>query len=73
MIEKIDQYKRSSHPGYLSISKKWDWIYKDFTLSMLASIKNRIKLYQTFVNQEDSKELIDLFGKKKLTSVLGKA
>ena len=40
---------------------------------MLASIKNRIKLYQTFVNQEDSKELIDLFGKKKLTSVLGKA
>jgi len=74
MIEKIDQYKWSSHPGYLSISKKWDWLYKDFILAMLAtSIRNRIKLYREFINQEDSEELINFFGKKKLPSVLGEA
>ena len=41
---------------------------------MLAtSIRNRIKLYREFINQEDSEELINFFGKKKLPSVLGEA
>jgi len=41
---------------------------------MLATgIRDRIKLYRKFINQEDSEELINFFGKKKLPSVLGEA
>jgi REP element-mobilizing transposase RayT len=73
LVEKIDQYKWSSHFGYLFLSKKWDWIYKDFILAMLAtSTRQRIKLYQKFIIQKDSEEISGIFGKKKLPSVLGK-
>ena len=40
---------------------------------LVTSIRNRIKLYREFINQEDSEELINFFGKKKLPSVLGEA
>jgi len=38
---------------------------------LVTSIRNRIKLYREFINQEDSEELIDFFGKKKLPKRFG--
>ncbi len=37
MVDDIDQYLWSSHPGYLSAEKQWDWLHKEFILAMLGS------------------------------------
>lgn len=36
IVEKADDYKWSSHKGYLSSCKKWIWLHKQFLQSMLA-------------------------------------
>ena len=35
IVDKLDSYEWSSHKGYVSKAKKWDWLHKDFVLSML--------------------------------------
>jgi len=35
LVKRLDQYVWSSHKGYLSKAKKWNWLYKDFVLEML--------------------------------------
>ena len=40
LVEKIDAYKWSSHQGYLSIARKWDWLYKNYILSILSRNRN---------------------------------
>ncbi len=39
LADRLDVYKWSSHKGYISIAKKWDWLYKNYILSLLS--KNR--------------------------------
>lgn len=39
IVKHLDAYPWSSHKGYLSVSKKWDWLFKNRILSILA--KNR--------------------------------
>jgi hypothetical protein len=36
LIEVLDRYPWSSHQGYLSGAKKWNWLYKDFLLSLFS-------------------------------------
>ena len=58
--------------GYLSQAKKWDWLFKDYILSMLSkSPRDRIKAYRDFMAQEDSEEIRSVFQRKKWPSVLG--
>ena len=33
LVEEVNKYPWSSHKGYLSDSKKWNWLHKDFILS----------------------------------------
>ena len=40
IVEKLDQYQWSSHKGYVSKAKKWNWLHKGFILSMLTSKKS---------------------------------
>jgi REP element-mobilizing transposase RayT len=55
----IDKYKWSSHAGYISNAKKWDWLHKDFILSMLTSDPaSQVSSYKHFVRIDDSKELL---------------
>ena len=37
LVKRLDQYVWSSHKGYLSKAKKWNWLYKDFVLGMLTA------------------------------------
>ncbi len=68
----MSSYEWSSHRGYLSKSKKWDWLHKDFILSMLSEDKRQQRrLYREFAAQEDSAEISQVFEKKKLPSILG--
>jgi len=71
-VNKLEAYKWSSHKGYLSDSKKWNWLHKDFILSMLTKDKrHQRRVYKQFIAKEDSEEIYQVFDGKKFPSVLG--
>ena len=62
IISDLDDYKWSSHGGYISRAAKWNWLYKNFILSMLSSKKtDQIRSYRRFVRLNDSEEMIQVF------------
>lgn len=72
MVGTLDEYAWSSHQGYLSRSKTWAWLYKDFILTMLTvNHKQRKDAYLRFIEQENANELLDLFERPKWPSMLG--
>ncbi|MBW1898921.1 MAG: transposase [Deltaproteobacteria bacterium] len=72
MVEKLDEYQWSSHRGYITRAKQWNWLYKDFILTMLTPNKgHQIKKYKQFVSIEDSQEIQQMFDRAYLPSILG--
>jgi len=72
LTDRLDRYAWSSHKGYVSTAKKWDWLHKEFVLAMFTATKaERLKSYRQFVSMEDSKEITNVFQKKRWPSVLG--
>jgi len=68
----LNDYPWSSHRGYLSTSRKWDWIYKEFVYSMLS--KNRkewIKRYRAFIRIEEDGAISGVIEGKKWPAVWG--
>jgi putative transposase len=58
LVERIDTYKWSSHKGYLSVAKKWDWLHKNYILSLLSKKrKDRLRYYRNWVSVEDEDEV----------------
>lgn len=58
LVKDIDDYKWFSHKGYLSIAKKWNWLHKDYILSLLS--KNRkdwLRCYKKWVSVEEEGEV----------------
>lgn len=72
LVTNLNSYTWSSHKGYLSDTKKWDWISKDDFLSLLSKVKaTRLQKYRTFVSQENSDEILDYFSRKRTKPILG--
>ena len=72
LVKGLDQYVWSSHKGYLSKAKKWDWLYKDFVLQMLTDqISSQIRIYKQFMAQEQDEDLIRVFERERQPSMLG--
>lgn len=72
IVNEIGKYEWSSHKGYLSYAKKWDWLHKDYIFSMLTPKKQgRLKPFTDFMHQDDSQEIKRLFSLKNLPSVFG--
>jgi putative transposase len=72
LTDQLDRYKWSSHMGYISKAEKWNWLHKNFVLSMLSKIEaDRLKIYSQFVSVEDEEEISKVFKKKKWPAVLG--
>jgi REP element-mobilizing transposase RayT len=58
LTENIDKYKWCSHKGYSSIAKKWNWLHKDYILSLLS--KNRkdwLRYYRKWVSVDEEDEV----------------
>ena len=36
LVDVLDDYPWTSHKGYLSVAKKWNWLYKEFIFSLLT-------------------------------------
>ncbi len=72
MVKKVDEYRWSSHMGYISKSKAWNWLYCDFVLGMLDENKNRRRgVYKQFVSMGDSQKIEQFFEKKHIPAILG--
>lgn len=72
LVKNLDDFKWSSHRGYISRAKKWEWLYKDFMLSMFSGkVRQAKKAYLEFVSQKESAEIEQFYSKKYLSSVLG--
>ncbi|MBF0278124.1 MAG: transposase [SAR324 cluster bacterium] len=68
----LGDYPWTSHQGYLTRSKKWDWLNKDFLLNFFASASSSQKiLYQSFVSKQEPEEISKLYLSKKWPPVLG--
>ena len=72
LANRFKEYEWSSHKGYISNAEKWNWLHKDFILSILTRDKTKQKrVYKQFVSKEDSEEIRLIFDKKNIPSVLG--
>ena len=62
----------SSHKGYISITEKWNWLYKDFVLALLSKRKKEwIKKYRQFVSISEDDEATRILEDKKWPSIWG--
>jgi hypothetical protein len=72
LVKRLDQYVWSSHKGYLSKAKKWNWLYKHFVLDMLTTqINSQIQIYKQFMAQEQDEVLVRVLDGKNPPSMLG--
>jgi REP element-mobilizing transposase RayT len=72
IVNDIREYPWSSHHGYVSNAKKWDWLHKRFLLRMFSDRPFTAKrMYVEFVADDDSQEILSFFGKKNIASLLG--
>ena len=72
LTDRIDDYKWSSHKGYVSIARKWDWLHKNYILALLS--KNRkdwLRYYKKWVLIEDEGEVSKIISGKKWPLCLG--
>lgn len=68
----VGEYPWSSHPGYVSSAKEWDWLHKEFLLGMFSREKDQARShYKNFVQGEESSEVTDFFSRKNLPSFFG--
>ena len=73
MVKDLSKYTWSSHTGYLSSLKKWDWLHKNYILSLFTKNKaESIRRYKQFVSKETLEEINHIFGSRNLPAVIGK-
>jgi len=62
----------SSHRGYTSWTKKWDWLYAYFLLAMFSEKDSRAKkAYSEFISKQESEKIVKFYSRKNLSSILG--
>jgi len=72
LVKHLDRYTWSSHKGYLSKAKKWNWLYKDFVLQLLTEHESsQIRIYKQFMALQQDEDLVRVFEQKKQPSMLG--
>jgi REP element-mobilizing transposase RayT len=72
MCEAVGDHLWSSHHGYISSAKKWDWLHKKPLLDMFdENLLKAERQYKSFVQCEDSVEVTNFFSKKNLASFFG--
>ena len=72
VVDELYKWAWSSHEGYISGSKKWDWLHKNFILTLFSADKREgIKKYKEFISTEAPEEINHIFAGSKWPSVLG--
>jgi REP element-mobilizing transposase RayT len=72
LVDHLDNYSWSSHKGYLSGAKKWDWLNKNYILNLFANKRaDAARIYRQFVLKETNEEINKIFGRGKLPAIIG--
>ncbi len=72
MVRRAEEYAYSSHQGYLSNAGKWNWLHKQFILSMISKEPGQqVKRYRAFMAKDEDESFLRIMTLKKLPSVLG--
>ena len=72
IAKKPDDYGWSSHKGYVSVAKKWNWLHKEFVLALLTKDRRQwVRQYRRFVSIENDEEIAGVLESKRWPSVLG--
>jgi len=69
---KLKDYPWSSHNGYISKAKKWEWLYKNYILDMFSKDTSlQVISYKRFMSTQEPVEFIQHYSKKNMPSILG--
>jgi hypothetical protein len=72
LVDNLQKYEWSPHKIYLSDSKKYKWLHKDYILKLFSKSKpESIRLYEQFALKETPEEINQIFGRRNLPAVLG--
>lgn len=72
MVRRLEDFSWSSHHGYISQAKRWDWLHKNFILDILTDKKSRRQQeYFSFVSLSNSTEIDHFYSLKNLPAMLG--
>ena len=72
LTDNMDNYKWSSHMGYISRAQKWDWLHKEFILSIISPDRvDQMKAYKRFVRLDDDEKILQVFESHKWPPFLG--
>jgi putative transposase len=73
LSDDLNDYEWSSHRGYLSDAKRWNWLYKEFPLSMLSKDRrDSRRAYTKYLREDEGEKISPIFEKNKPPSILGK-
>ena len=68
----IDEYRWSSHVGYLSWTSQWDWLHKRFILFILSPNRSEwLRAYRQFMEMDDDDEIPRVLQDGRWPAVLG--
>lgn len=72
LTENMDNYNWSSHVGYISSAQKWNWLHKEFILSIISPDPvDQINAYKRFVRLDDSEKILQVFESPRRPPFLG--
>ncbi len=72
LVDRLDRYPWSSHKGYLSDGKKWQWLYKAFVFSLFSNDGYSSKqAYRKFISKDNPEEINRILGRRKWPPILG--
>jgi REP element-mobilizing transposase RayT len=72
IVNRAELYEWSSHRGYLSRANKWNWLHKQFILSMFAEdSKRRLQLYRSFMAEDENETFLNRMNLNRLPNMLG--
>lgn len=58
LVQKMDSYQWSSHKGYISVARKWEWLHKNYILSLLSiNRKAWLRYYRKWVAVDTEDEV----------------
>jgi REP element-mobilizing transposase RayT len=73
LVDKLGDYEWSSHKGYVSKAKEWEWLHKKFILDIFSTDKKlQIAAYKRYVSLEESEDLSKYYSKKNTPSIIGR-
>lgn len=71
LVENLQKYTYSSHKGYLSKAKKWDWLHKRFPLCLFSKDHaESVRLYKLFITEKVPDKINRILERGKLPPVL---